>query len=212
MKEFNELLEVVDRLLGPNGCPWDREQTLKSLRSSILEETCELIEAIDLEDNSHIKEELGDLFFNITLFCRLAEKESRCTLPEVLAEIKEKLVRRHPHVFGEAQVDDSKDVLVQWDRIKATEKSHRQSSLDGIPKDLPALSRTQKVIKRMVKKQFPHIPEASAFDFDDEDNLGKILAALVVQAQKKELDAEHALRKALAELEKKFRDFEQEQS
>jgi len=208
MKEFDDLLNITDTLLGPGGCPWDRQQTLNSLRSSVLEEACELIEAIDLEDNAHIKEELGDLFFNVVIFCRLAEKENRCTIQEVLNEIRDKLIRRHPHVFGEAQVKDSEAVIKQWEQIKSTEKAHRQSALDSIPKDLPALSRAHKAIKKMAKSHFSELPGHSTIPFEDENSLGKILLSLVAQAQEKGLDAEHALRKTLAELEKKFRAFE----
>lgn len=102
MREFDELIEIIDRLLGPDGCPWDKEQTLQSLRSSVLEEVCEVIEAIDLNDNAHIKEELGDLFFNTIFLCKIAEKEKRFTVTEILKELNEKLIRRHPHVFGES--------------------------------------------------------------------------------------------------------------
>lgn len=211
MREFDELVEVLERLLGPNGCPWDREQTLNSLRSSVLEETYELIEAIDLNDSGHIQEELGDLFFNVIFLSKIAEKEKRFTMDSVLREVSAKLIRRHPHVFGDAVVENVEAVWKQWNKIKENEqgKAHRKSALDGIPKDLPSLARAQKSLKKMRKAHFEEVPKAKISDhFEDEEDLGKILLQLVDKAQQKGLDAEHALRKALVYLEKDFRNYE----
>lgn len=211
MKEFEDLMKIIDRLLGPGGCPWDREQTLQSLRSTVLEEVCEVIEAIDLNDNEHIKEELGDLFFNVVFLCKIAEKEQRFTIAEVLKELNEKLIRRHPHVFSEGKKINTVDELYeQWDQIKKEEKGkdNRKSVLDGISKHLPALARAQKVMKRIKKRgyQFSKIENS---DITDEKELGEHLLFLTSLAQEKGLDAEHALRKALAHLEKKFKQFEE---
>jgi len=210
MKEYEELNTIVDRLLGPGGCPWDREQTMKSIRSNIIEESAELVEAIDTEDNAHIREELGDIFFLAIFFCKLAEKEGRCTTKEVLQEINEKLIRRHPHVFGEAKIADSDAALKQWGEIKQTEKSkaHRKSALDSIPKGLPALARAQKVHKKLHDANYPDIPKIKEEQIKDEESLGKALFRLVAQAQEKGLDAEHALRKILVSLESQFRKHE----
>lgn len=211
MKEIDELLEVVDSLLGPDGCPWDRQQTTQSCRTYLLEEACELIEAIDLDDNTHIKEELGDLFFLVLFLGRIAEKEQRCTMADALSGIKEKLVRRHPHVFGEVHVETPEQVLEQWERIKKQEKEERKSALDGIPKGLPALARAYKAAKRMAKAHFPGMdtPEKSR-PFDTEEQLGNALFSLVLQAKELGIDPEHALRKTLAEKEEEFRRFEQD--
>lgn len=125
MKEFDELKDVIEKLLAPNGCPWDREQTLMTMRKSLLEETKEVIEAIDLNDNEKIEEELGDLFFNVLFMSRLAEKEGRCTIGAILKHIIAKLIRRHPHVFGDAKVETAEDVIKQWNEIKKSEKKNQ---------------------------------------------------------------------------------------
>jgi tetrapyrrole methylase family protein / MazG family protein len=211
MKEFDELLEVTDKLLGPGGCPWDQEQTLHSLRHCVVEETYELIEAIDSEDNSHILEELGDFLFNAVFFCKVAEKEERFKMKEVLDVITQKLIRRHPHVFGDAKIKTVDELYVQWEKIKKEEKgkTHRKSALDSIPKKMPALSRAGKALKKMVKSHYPHLPDVSTQKtFQNEEALGQALLRMVAVAQAQDLDAELALRKALASLEKEFRKFE----
>lgn len=213
MHEFEELLKITDRLLGPDGCPWDQVQTLQSLRSSVLEETCELIEAIDLDDNAHIREELGDFFFNAVFFCKIAEKEKRFKIEEVLKEVVEKLIRRHPHVFGSSKINDLDAAKKQWEMIKAEEKgkTHRKSILDGISKDTPSLARAQKIFKKLHKKHYDnelYIEAEETLSFDDEETLGKYLLNLVKKAEEKGLDAEHALRKTLTHFEKDIRSFE----
>lgn len=208
---FQELWDTVETLLGPKGCPWDLEQTLKSSRSYIIEESSELVEAIDLEDNEHIREELGDLFFIVVFLCKLAEKEKRTHLDEVIHGVNEKLIRRHPHVFGDVTIESSDQVIKQWSEIKRGEKgkAHLKSALDSIPKGLPALARAQKVYKKLKDTHFPGLPQPnSKTTIQDEDSLGKILFELVSQAQKQGLDAEHALRKTLLTLETSYREFE----
>lgn len=208
MDAFEELINVIDRLLGPEGCPWDREQTMSSIRHYLLEEASELIDAIDLEDNEHIKEELGDLFFHVLFLSRLAEKENRFHLNDVIKTLTKKLIRRHPHVFGETKVTTSDEVLHQWEQIKKKEKGNSQpkSVLDGIPKSLPALARAAKVIKKIKKTAFQKVPFFK--EIEDEEELGSLLWRLVADAENKGLDAEQALRKILAEQEKAFRKFE----
>ena len=187
MDDFNQLLAIVERLLAPNGCPWDREQTLMSMRGSLLEEANEVIEAINLDNNLHIEEELGDLFFNAVFLSKLAEKDHRFTLEQVLRHIAAKLIRRHPHIFGQEQVLTSQEVLHQWDEIKKKEKP----GSDEIPTSFPALVRAQKIIK---KKR--HVPlEAS----DDELKLGLELFELVRKCQEKGIDAEQALKRFLSQ-------------
>jgi tetrapyrrole methylase family protein/MazG family protein len=211
INELKQLIEIIDRLLAPGGCPWDREQTLMSLRTNLLEETTEVIEAIDLNDSHHIEEELGDLCFNVLFLCRIAEKEKHSNMTKVLQGISEKLIRRHPHVFGDAQIDSSDAVIKQWNEIKQKEKGkeHRKSALDGIPKQLPALARAQKIIKKMHKEEFKFPKkERSLKDIHDESSLGELLMSIVAEASSKGLDAEHALRKALTHSEKEFRTFE----
>ena len=149
---FQNLKNILETLLGPNGCPWDREQTLDSLCSSLLEETCETIDAINLSDNDHIKEELGDLFFNVLFLCLVGEKENRFKLDEVLEGISNKLIRRHPHIFGEMELKTSEEVAHQWEEIKKREKKDRQNILEGIPQSLPALARANQVLKKLQKE------------------------------------------------------------
>ena len=216
MKEFDQLLQTTETLFGPNGCPWDRQQTMKSTRSCAVEEASELVDAIDLEDNQQIQEELGDYLFIALFLCKLAEKEERTTLSKVLHEVNEKLVRRHPHVFGEVKLKTSEQVVSQWAEIKQTEKgkAERKSALDGVPKGLPALSRADKVQKKF-KKAY-HVP-ASGFDqavpnFNTEQELGELLYDIVAQAHEKGLEAEHALRSVLVNKEKAFREVEDERS
>lgn len=209
MKQFDELVAIIDRLLGPGGCPWDQEQTLEKLRPSVLEEACEVIDAIDLGDNHHIQEELGDLLFNALFFCKVAEKEKRLTTTDVIADLNEKLIRRHPHVFGDgAKLKNTGEVMKQWEELKKSEKTktHRESIFDSLPKGLPALSRAQKMFKKM-NKQEPQAIETTDL-FHDEKALGELLYRLTAQAEKKGLDAEHALRKTLAGIEKDFREKE----
>lgn len=211
MFEFDEFLKVVDRLLGPEGCPWDQKQTMKTIRSDVLEEVCELIEAIDLEDNHHIEEELGDLFFNVVFLSRLAEKENRTEMTKVLEQITEKLIRRHPHVFGDEIIENVHQLYNKWDAIKRTEKGKesRKSILDGIPKGLPALARAQKVFKKLNRVEYKEIVGKSIdLEFKDESELGAALASIVQAASEKGLDAEHALKSHLTALEEKFRAFE----
>lgn len=209
MHGFKELINVIDRLLGPAGCPWDREQTMNSIRHYLLEETAELIDAIDLEDNEHIKEELGDLFFHVLFLSRLAEKEGRFHLDDVMKTLTGKLIRRHPHVFGEAKITTSDEVLHQWEQIKKKEKENVQfkSVLDGVPKSLPALARAAKMIKKMKKTPFQKAPFFK--EIENEEELGSLLWRLVADAEERGLDAEQALRKVLAEQEEAFRKFEQ---
>lgn len=204
MQAFDQLLTTLQTLLGPNGCEWDRAQTLLSMRDSVLEEACEVIDAINLGDKDHIKEELGDLFFNVIFLSLLAEKEKVCSLDDVIREIDSKLIRRHPHVFGDTQVEGIKEVLEQWEEIKTNEKGkeHRKSLLDGIPQGLPALVRAQKISKKIRKKGSDYILPQS---ITDEQQIGQSLYQLVQEAQNKGVDAEQALRATLSQIESWYR-------
>lgn len=210
-KEFERLLSIMETLLGPNGCPWDREQTIQSLRYSVLEETCEVIEAIDLDQNGHICEELGDLFFNAAFLCQLAQKEERFLFQKVLFDLNEKIIRRHPHVFGESFAASEEELAVQWENIKKQEKAAQaaDSVLDSLPRGLPSLSRAFKSLKRMEKAQFDQLPANENYSFTTEEELGELLLKIANSARKKKIDPEHALRKQLALLESKFRLYEE---
>ena len=127
MKDFSEILEILDRLMGPNGCPWDRKQTFESLRESVLEEAQEVVEAVDEGDDAHLCEELGDLLVNVVFYCKIAEKEGRFTTVDVLNGLRDKLIRRHPHVFGDAVIETEEELRAQWDRIKEEERARKTS-------------------------------------------------------------------------------------
>lgn len=210
MKEFDELVQVTDDLLGPEGCPWDREQTMETIRGDVLEEVAELIEAIDLGDNAHICEELGDVFFTVVFLSRLAEKEKRATMQEALQQITAKLIRRHPHVYGEAKIRNTEELYASWDKIKQTEKGKesRLSILDGIPKGLPGLARAFKVSKKISKTAFLWPKNQTQYAFTDEKELGEVLLSLTHVAAQKGINPELALKRALNELEQDFLSFE----
>ena len=144
---FESLVEVIATLRSENGCPWDREQTHKSLKSTLIEETYETVEAIDSGDPSKLKEELGDLLLNVMLQAQIAAENQDFSIYDVIETLTEKLIRRHPHVFGNVQVDNAEDVVNNWEKIKSQEAGYedRKSVLDGIPNALPALLRGQKI-------------------------------------------------------------------
>ena len=128
MKDFSEILEILDTLMGPQGCPWDRKQTFDSLRESVVEEAQEVVEAVDEGDDAHLCEELGDLLFNVVFYCKIAEKEGKFTTANMLNTLKDKLIRRHPHVFGDAVINNEEELKAQWERIKQEERARKTSS------------------------------------------------------------------------------------
>lgn len=205
-EEFKKLLSVTDELLGPEGCPWDREQTVFSMRESVLEEACEVIEAIDEGNNALLVEELGDLLYNVLFFCKLAEKEGRFFTVDAIRSIREKLIARHPHVFGGNKLENMDAIIEQWERIKKEEKSERESLMDGIPKGLPALARAYKIAKKMEKADYDFQAEEELFESEEE--LGKLLWIVVRQARQQEINPEMALRKEMLNQEKAFREWE----
>lgn len=211
IEAFKKLLEVGKTLMGPNGCVWDREQTLVSLRASVLEEACEVIEAIDNEDDENLAEELGDLLYQVVFLSMVAEKEQRFSLQGIITLIYEKLIHRHPHVFGDVELETAEEVLKQWEEIKMKEKSERTSLLDGIPKGLPSLARAFKIAKKMKKVSYAtdEIVDEEPL-FETEEELGELLWKVVKMAKKKNLNPESALRKVLAFKEEAFRDWESE--
>lgn len=154
---FTRLVEVIAKLRSPEGCPWDREQTLSSIKPYTLEETYELLEAIDADDNDAIAEELGDVLLQVVLDAQIAADEARFGLVEVIDRITDKMVRRHPHVFGDAHAETVGDVRSHWERAKGEEKK-RESVLDGIPLELPALARAARITKKAARVgyDFPH--------------------------------------------------------
>ncbi|HEY5296304.1 MAG TPA: MazG family protein [Verrucomicrobiae bacterium] len=149
---INDLLKVMAKLRSPKGCPWDREQTHRSLRSHAIEEVYELIDAIEAREDSEMAGELGDLLMQVIFHCEIARERGAFDFEKVCALLTEKLIRRHPHVFGKTKVKNVDEVWVNWEKIKRAEKagtkSERKSAFDGIPKHLPALLRAEKLVKK----------------------------------------------------------------
>ncbi len=149
MKGFDRLVEIMRELRAPGGCPWDAEQTHESLKRYLLEECYEVIEAIDAKDPAHLKEELGDLMLQPIFHAAIAEERGEFTMEDVLDAINEKLVRRHPHVFGDQIVKSADEQVANWERIKKAEKGEeRKSALSGVPPHLPALMKAHKITEK----------------------------------------------------------------
>ncbi|MDR1469836.1 MAG: nucleoside triphosphate pyrophosphohydrolase [Spirochaetaceae bacterium] len=153
---FNRYYKTIQTLFGPDGCPWDREQTPESLRGNLAEEAYECIEAIDEGDAPHIREELGDVFSVVMMIAFIFEARGAFTIDDVIGGITEKLIRRHPHVFGDVKVKDSDEVLVNWAKIKrdVEGRAEKQSAMDEVSKALPPLERAYKLQKKAAKKGF----------------------------------------------------------
>lgn len=200
MKQFDELMEVAATLNGPGGCPWDHKQTFQSLQPYVIEEAHEVIEAVDANDNEKIIEELGDLLYTVVFYAKIAEKEGRFHISDILERIREKLIRRHPHVFGQQKVEHAEEVAKQWEKIKKTEKGHseRTSALDGIPKTLPSLVKAQKVIKKILRSDSPLFSEREKHQHPcSEAEVGEALFHWILRAEESGLDAESALRRTV---------------
>lgn len=202
------LQEIVARLRAPGGCPWDREQTHQSLGPALLEECAEALDALDANDPDALREELGDLLLHIVMQAQIATEEAEFTLADVIAAISSKLVRRHPHVFGDVEIASMDELFRNWAAIKRQEKrlkngeGEEESDLfANIPLALPALARAQKVVKRAARAGWhPPTPGAAWQAWraqPDEAHLGALLLALAAAAQSAGLDAERALRAAL---------------
>ena len=225
-KNLEELIEVVAKLRAPDGCPWDREQTHTSLRPNMLEEAYEAVDAIDENNMEHLREELGDVLLQVLLHSQIASESNEFTLDDVAKELKEKLIHRHPHVFGTAKINNADDVLKTWDKLKSEEKTERKSAMDGLSRSQAALISAQKISKRAVKTGFEWPNEESLYDcvmseieeFKEaeiekdknhmEEEMGDILFAIVNLARWNKIDAEQALLKANKKFEKRFRKME----
>lgn len=225
-KNLEELIDVVAKLRAPDGCPWDKEQTHTSLRPNMLEEAYEAVDAIDENDMAHLREELGDVLLQVLLHSQIASESNEFTLDDVAKELKEKLIHRHPHVFGTAKINNADDVLKTWDKLKSEEKTERKSAMDGLSRSQAALISAQKISKRAVKTGFEWPNEESLYDcvmseieeFKEaeiekdknhmEEEMGDILFAIVNLARWNKIDAEQALLKANKKFEKRFRKME----
>lgn len=162
MNDLYKLVEVMKRLRGENGCPWDREQTHESLKPYLVEETYEVLHALDSGVDERVREELGDLLLQIVFHAQIAEEDGRFDIDDVARSIVEKLVRRHPHVFGDVKVKGSKEVLQNWERIKKSEG--KKSVLDGVPEHLPALLKARRVQEKAKRVGFDWDSVDGAFE------------------------------------------------
>ncbi len=225
---FKSLIEVIATLRGENGCPWDREQTHTSLKSTLIEETYETVEAIDSAQPDKLKEELGDLLLNIMLQAQIAAENRDFDIYDVIDTLTEKLIRRHPHVFGDVNVENSDDVVKNWEAIKKEEAGNedRESILDGIPIALPALLRGQKIQKRAARVGFDWDDIQDVISKVDEElaevkeslkknkqaeiemEIGDLLFAIVNLCRFVELQAEETLRKSNRKFIQRFKRME----
>ncbi len=221
---MEELIEVIAKLRSPEGCPWDREQTHATLRPNMLEEAYEAVDAIDNNDPKHLREELGDVLLQVVLHAQIASENGDFDIEDVACELKDKLIRRHPHVFGELNVDCAQEVIDNWEQIKKEEKSHRKSAMDGISKSQSALMSAQKISKKAVKTGFEWPNEDSLYECimsefeefksaktpeEQEEEFGDILFAVVNLARWNKIDAEQALLKSNKKFMKRFRKMEE---
>lgn len=224
--KFNELVELVKRLR--KECPWDREQTNDSIKAATIEEAYEVVEAIDHKNYDELKKELGDLLLHVVFHTVIAEENNHFTVDDVIQNISEKLIRRHPHVFGEAVINNSEDVKKNWEKIKLSEG--RESILDGVPNSLPALQKAHRLQEKAAKVGFDwekkedvwkkvieeikemHEIEEMKKNFNDEslqtkleDEIGDVFFALVNYARFLNVNPENALRKTNEKFIKRFR-------
>ncbi len=231
---FETLVWIMDRLRDPDeGCPWDREQDYASLRGYLLEECYEVAEALDRQDLPALREELGDLLFQIVFLSRLAQEERAFTAADVVRGISEKMIRRHPHVFGSATAETADDVLRAWEEIKRREKRGRsggppKSVLDGIPRALPALLKAQRLGTKAARVGFDWPDDSGVLDklreeldelrealqSPDEarapEEIGDLLFTVVMLARRRGVDAERALEAANRKFVERFRHIEDE--
>jgi MazG family protein len=208
---MEKLLKLMEKLRSPGGCPWDQQQTHTSIAKDLLEESAELIEAIETQDDAAMLEELGDVLLQIVFHAHLAKERGVFEFKDIVQSISEKLVRRHPHVFGNTTVEGIDVVYEQWERIKKDEKSgtkmERHSALDGNPVNMPALMRAQKVFKKVLKAgllEEREIPDKSI----SEQEVGNDLFRIAAIVQQNGWDAETILRKVIREQEAIYRERE----
>jgi ATP diphosphatase len=221
--QIERLRAIMHRLRAPGGCPWDAEQTHESIISNLIEEAYECVDAIRSGDDVHMREELGDLLLQVVFHSEIAEEEGRFDLYQVAAQISEKLVRRHPHVFGETSAEDSDQVLKQWDAIKRTEKGEKEVPyLHGVGRGLPALIRANKLLKKASKVGFDWPEETGviskireelgeleeAIDCKDvnevEEELGDLFFSVVNLARYRNIDPEVLMAAANKKFEARF--------
>ncbi len=220
---FDQLVNIMRKLRAPGGCPWDAEQTHESLTRYLLEETYEVIEAIDEKSPQHLKEELGDLLLQPVFHAAIAEESGEFTIDDIISTLCDKLIRRHPHVFGDVEIKDSNQQIESWEKIKRLEKGdERPSALSGIPEHLPALLKAHKISEKASRVGFDweHADQVFAkvmeelHEFEEawaggdptrmEDELGDLLFAITNLGRFLNLNPEEALRKTITRFQKRF--------
>jgi len=211
--KLDELIAVLAQLRAPGGCAWDREQTHESLVQYLIEETYELVDAIETRSSAaggteELIEELGDVLYQVIFHSDIAAEAGLFTLEDVAAQMTAKMIGRHPHVFGDATAETAADVIAVWEDVKKVEKPHRTSVLDGIPEGMPALALADKLLGRAHKVGLLDATQPGAVNVADEDELGPLLLAIVASAKANGLDSERALRTALRDLQREIREHE----
>jgi len=228
MSDVSRLREIVARLRAPDGCPWDREQTHESLRAALVEECYETIEAIERSDDANLREELGDLLLHVVMHAHMGGERGVFTFEEIVTGICEKLIRRHPHVFGEAKAGNTEEVLRQWEQIKREEKGDKASVMDGQPESRPALMRAQNAQRKAARVGFDWEEAGPVFEKvteeltelqeavaggklrEVEEELGDVLFTMVNLARKLHVDAETSLAAATSKFIRRFQAMEAE--
>ncbi|HMC20377.1 MAG TPA: nucleoside triphosphate pyrophosphohydrolase [Thermoanaerobaculia bacterium] len=226
-RSFDELVALMTRLRGPNGCPWDRKQTLESLKPFIVEEAYEVVDAIDRGQRAALAEELGDLQLQVVFVAEITREEGSFDIYDVVTSIHDKLVRRHPHVFGDVEAKDAEQVLVNWEKLKNEErKAENKSVLAGVPQSLPALLKASRLTEkaarvgfdwRRAKDVFAKIDEEveelrEAVEEKDQqkihDEIGDLLFSIANIARKLDVNAEEALQSANRKFSRRFESME----
>lgn len=228
-RSFTALVDLMARLRGPDGCPWDKKQTAESLKPFLVEECYEVLDALEDGSPENVKEELGDLLFQIVFLARLAEENGQFSISDVLDFNVSKMMRRHPHVFGDVKLDTDKEVLSHWEELKKKEKGYteRKSVLDGVPRELPSLLRAHRLQERAARVGFdwshlddllPKLDEElrefrEALSKQDpeamEEELGDLFFVLVNIARFIGVNPDDALRKTISKFIKRFRYIEE---
>jgi MazG family protein len=226
MERFDELVQIMERLRAPGGCPWDREQTHQSIRKYVIEEAYEVAEAIDRDDPQELCGELGDLLLQVVFHAQMAREAGRFDVDDVCRAVVEKMRRRHPHVFGDVAVSGSAEVVRNWEQIKARERGDAASAVDGVPRALPALQRAERLGEKAARVGFDWPDAAGVLAKIDEERaelaqamnhgdrqrvaeeLGDLLFATANLARKLDIEPERALASAVDRFELRFRKVE----
>jgi MazG family protein len=219
LRKFDSLVEIIARLRGPNGCPWDKEQTHKSLRSNLLAECYEVLEALDKDDAAQLGEEMGDLLLQIVLHAQIAKDSGEFEIGDVIENITGKIIRRHPHIFGKVKVKDAEEVMHNWEALKKEERTEGTSMLEGVPKEMPALAYALEISRRAVRVGFEWENMEGVLDklaeeireikeagdrAEKEREYGDLLFTMVNVARWEGIDAEAVLREANRRFFKRF--------